>query len=285
MMQRIGTAVIGIPVGLAFVHWGAWPFTIFVLSLAVVGLWEFSSALRMKEIELIKEIAFPCVLVALVVAYCWPGAIVHLWGALWFSVVFGSLMFHIFIRRGQEIGVPSGWRTASVGGTVLGTLYVGLFSFVILLRNLDTESVMVSGLGVELSLGARLLFLLLLATWTTDATAYFVGKLIGKHKIAPEVSPGKTWEGACSGFVGAVIVVALMGGWFKFDWRDAIFLSLIVGVAGQVGDLCKSVIKRDVGVKDFGVLIPGHGGVLDRFDSLLINTPLVYLYAQVALMA
>jgi phosphatidate cytidylyltransferase len=147
---------------------------------------------------------------------------------------------------------------------VFSALYISMFAFPLLLRHWSAQG---EGAG-------RAIVLTLLATvWGTDATAYFVGTHMGKHPIAPQVSPGKTVEGALSGIAGGV-VAAVLCWWVLSAFKAAPSVPL-----PTVGDLGKSVLKRDLGIKDFGALIPGHGGVLDRFDSLLITAPLVYFTA------
>ena len=116
--------------------------------------------------------------------------------------------------------------------------------------------------------------------WICDTAAYFGGKLFGKHKLFERVSPKKTWEGAIAGFLFA-IAAAVAAKYILLDYftlQDAIVLGVVVGIFGQLGDLVESLLKRDAGAKDSSSLIPGHGGVLDRFDSLLFVSPLVYLY-------
>lgn len=132
------------------------------------------------------------------------------------------------------------------------------------------------------SLGFALTLILILMIWGNDVFAYFGGKTFGKHKMAPDISPKKTWEGFGSGFLGSLLV--LIGGWyFTQDVIDLTLLSMLpmvilVGVFGPVGDLAASKIKRYTGCKDSGNILPGHGGFFDRFDSLILVSPAVYVY-------
>jgi phosphatidate cytidylyltransferase len=141
--------------------------------------------------------------------------------------------------------------------TAFGVLWIaGGFAYVLLLRGLNH--------------GVALAILLLACTILADSFAYFVGKAVGRHKLAPHISPGKTIEGAVGGLIGSVIAALLVR--IYSDWmptKDAIILGLAIGIVGQWGDLFESVFKRDFRVKDSGRLLPGHGGILDRFDSLL----------------
>jgi phosphatidate cytidylyltransferase len=155
--------------------------------------------------------------------------------------------------------------------TLAPTLYVGLpLAAILLLR--------------EGTFGLQWLILAFAATFALDTGAYAVGRLIGKHKLAPSISPGKTWEGAAGGLlaaIGATIgLVALLGDITAAYWEAAL-LGAGIGVIGQVGDLAESKLKRIARVKDSGILIPGHGGLLDRLDSLVLVFPLVYYASKI----
>lgn len=128
--------------------------------------------------------------------------------------------------------------------------------------------------------GPFLIFLLFLVTWANDTAAYYVGSFWGRHHMAPRISPRKTWEGAVGGLVGSVAASFACRCWFleSLSWSDALSIGLLVGIAAPLGDLCESILKRSAGVKDSGGLIPGHGGVLDRVDSLIFTAPVIYYY-------
>lgn len=131
----------------------------------------------------------------------------------------------------------------------------------------------------------HLLFFALALNWVGDSAAYYVGRAIGKHKLAPRVSPGKSWEGAAASVCGAVIFGILYLGHFLPQiplWQVAI-IAAIANVAGQLGDLAESALKRGAGLKDSGTLLPGHGGFLDRLDSSLFALPVVYALYQLSL--
>ena len=114
--------------------------------------------------------------------------------------------------------------------------------------------------------------------WATDTFAYFVGRGCGKHKLSPILSPAKTVEGAIGGLLGAVGVGIIFGLWIHLPIFRAVGVGLIAGIVGQIGDLFESALKRELGIKDFGSVMPGHGGALDRFDSLLFVAPFAYLF-------
>jgi phosphatidate cytidylyltransferase len=127
--------------------------------------------------------------------------------------------------------------------------------------------------------GSKLLLMLFALVWINDAGAYFAGKSLGKRKFAPVISPNKTWEGAIGGFLATVILGMFIGGYSSiFTFRQGLFLGVLLGVIAPIGDLLESAIKRGAGVKDSGTLLPGHGGVLDRIDSVIFCAPVFYFY-------
>ncbi len=128
--------------------------------------------------------------------------------------------------------------------------------------------------------GIVLVFFLFLVTWANDTAAYYSGMRWGRHPMAPVVSPKKTWEGAAGGLLGSIAGAFACRAWFipSLSTADALWLGLLLGVAAPLGDLCESILKRSAGVKDSGSLIPGHGGILDRIDSLIFTTPAFYYY-------
>ena len=134
--------------------------------------------------------------------------------------------------------------------------------------------------GGEYTHAGAWVIMIFVTIWMCDTAAYFCGLYFGKHKLLERVSPKKTWEGAVAGFAAAVGAFVL-GQWWVLPYLtpgEAAVCGIIVGVFGQAGDLFESLLKRDAGVKDSSALIPGHGGVLDRFDSLMFVSPLLYLY-------
>ncbi len=149
-----------------------------------------------------------------------------------------------------------------------GVLYIGwLGSHLVLLRQLDN--------------GQDWVYLAVFATFANDTSAYFVGRAIGRTKLVPRISPGKTVEGSLGGILFGALGLVLLN-WalgLRVDVWPLIPLAVLVPVAAQLGDLAESLIKRGAGVKDAGVLVPGHGGVLDRLDSVLFAVPVVYYYA------
>ncbi len=126
--------------------------------------------------------------------------------------------------------------------------------------------------------GQKLLLFALVITWAGDTTAYFVGRAIGKHPLAPHISPKKTWEGSVGSMVGSLIVAWGFSYWIRIPFGHLVAMAVIGNVAGQMGDLLESAYKRSAGVKDSGGLLPGHGGVLDRIDALILCIPVIWYY-------
>lgn len=190
--------------------------------------------------------AFPALILLIALAAAWE---------------FGKLAAGAGVRFSRPLGLL--WLLG-------GALYIGLpLRYYLELRGLRE--------------GAAWVLLALLTTFANDTAAYASGRAAGRHPMAPLISPGKTWEGAAGGLIAAVIACAVLAALFGLPEGPWPLLGLGIGVAAQAGDLLESALKRRAGVKDAGGLVPGHGGVLDRFDSLVLVAPLVYHYSQWAL--
>jgi phosphatidate cytidylyltransferase len=171
---------------------------------------------------------------------------------------------------------PSGKPLSSVAITSFGILYAGLFSYIYAVRYHDY--------AVGAAAGTALVFLPILLTWSTDVGAYAFGRTFGKKKLIPSVSPGKTVEGAIGGLGLAIVICLLYVRFVLMPYaqlgltiQGAVLFAIIVSVAAQTGDLAESLLKREAGVKDSSRILPGHGGILDRFDSLLFVMPIAFL--------
>ncbi len=169
------------------------------------------------------------------------------------------------LSRRQKEGAFATWAW-----TIAGILYIGwLLSHMVALRGLED--------------GRNWVFFVLFVTWLSDTTAFFAGRRLGRHKLAPNISPGKTWEGAIGGIGGAIAMSVLFFTPTPFQLPLAYWqvmpLSIGVSVLGQAGDVVESLLKRNMGAKDSGTLMPGHGGILDRMDSMIFAGVLVYYYA------
>jgi phosphatidate cytidylyltransferase len=128
------------------------------------------------------------------------------------------------------------------------------------------------------SYGPRLLLFALVLTWAADTAAYFVGRAVGKHPLAPHLSPKKTWEGSVGSMIGSLLIACAFSFWISIPLLHLLAMAVLGNVAGQMGDLLESAYKRSAGVKDSGGLLPGHGGVLDRIDALILCIPVIWYY-------
>ena len=241
-------------------------FTVVVCLMALLGVIEFFRLTGVSSVRSITAFGVVLTLGLVLMPYCNYRYCVPL---LLSIVTLGSFVLTV-------------WRDISPGRFIrwawmlLGSLYIGwLLSIFVELRN-------VTGFMGMPELGRNLVFLALLATFASDTFAYFTGKAIGRHKMAPVVSPGKTWEGAAGGVAGAILV-----GWIvTLNWPlqlpFLLWQSLLMGgcisIFGQLGDLAESLLKRLADTKDSGTLIPGHGGALDRMDSILPAGVVVYVF-------
>jgi phosphatidate cytidylyltransferase len=177
----------------------------------------------------------------------------------------------------QLLRPPEGHPTQSWALTLGASLWLGwLLCHFILIRDLSP----IFGLGT----GTRWLTITFLVTWINDSAAYFVGKALGRHPCCPYLSPKKTWEGTAGGWLAGIAATIALGTWLvDLPWLHGLGLGALVATIAPFGDLAKSMVKRQMQVKDFSGLIPGHGGMFDRIDSLLFVAPLVYYYVTLVL--
>lgn len=276
---RLLVAGIGIPLGVALVWAGGMLLAAVLALLAVGAADEFYSMARRKGLFPQRWLGLTGVVVVIAAVAVDPRFTV-LAGAGWLVVVAVALLALSMViwRPG-----PAGPAMASAGVTLLGFVYGGgTLAFALLLRTLP-EGVGGGPLGVRWE-GAFVLMFPLIVTWMGDSCAYFAGRRFGKRKLIPLVSPKKTVEGGIGGLLGAVGTAALLhvlvlstipGLGLTLHW--VLVIGFILGCTAQVGDLAESVLKREAGVKDSGSLLPGHGGILDRFDAILFNVPLCWI--------
>ncbi len=273
---RLLVAAVGIPVGFLVVWTGGWVLGAAALLFALGGAWEFIGIARAGGRRPFAWIVLPstALLVGLAV---WTGSYAA-WSGLALAVLllvaFVSLLLTLRYRG------TNGEPLAGVGSTLLGIVYVALpFAFVPFLREHPEAAAVAPGWA-----GTFLVVFPLMVTWLGDSSAYFGGRFWGNRKLFPSVSPSKTVEGALTGLVGSVIGGALvtafllpvMGGGMSLSIAGGAAFALLIGVVGQLGDLVESLLKREAGVKDSGTFLPGHGGILDRFDAVLFTLPLTY---------
>jgi phosphatidate cytidylyltransferase len=251
MITRI---IVGLILGAAAVLvivQGGWIYFVAMALLALLGMLEFYRITRPYH---------PATLAGLIAAglmlFCaWYRTPVGVLGSLGLGL---GLTFAVVAWGGPRPGV-----TGRMAATMLGPLWVAYgFSHLLMMRRLDE--------------GMALVLTVVFGTWAGDTMAYFVGKFFGSTPMAPRLSPKKTWEGYAGGVLGTVIMVVFIGLYTDLTPSESLLVGLAIAVVGPLGDLFESLIKRDVDVKDAGSFLPGHGGVLDRFDALLFSAVAVY---------
>ncbi|HXV58201.1 MAG TPA: phosphatidate cytidylyltransferase [Gaiellaceae bacterium] len=260
LLTRIAVAAAGLPVVLFAAYYGGW---------ALFALAAAASLLALHELYRMARSLRPLVLAG------YAGALAAVLGATlggpeWMVAGAGLALLLAFVFAAVSETRQS--TTVAVGTTVLGAVWIGLgLGHLVLLRDLDPD-------------GRLLLITVLVTVFAADTFAYLGGRLAGRHRMAPAISPGKTWEGFVAGLVGGVLAtwVALNDEPIAIVGWEAFFLGGVIVLAAVCGDLFESMVKRDLGVKDSGRVLLGHGGVLDRIDSLVFAGPAAY-YAVLAL--
>ena len=254
--KRIGTALVAAPAAI-YVFWrGEELFALCMLFLAGVAWYEYSRMMKNRAIRTAPITGGFFVLAT--VGLTWTQGLQHM-GILTFGAM--AVLMSMTVLNYENFAVHD------AAYNLFGIIYIGVpFAHFIMLRQFPDV------------IGMKLFALAMLGTWACDTTAYFGGTRWGRHKLCPPVSPAKSVEGALFGFLGCVLASLLVGFYMNILWRDSFFCGCLVGVACQIGDLAESAIKRHMGVKDSGQFFPGHGGVLDRVDSLLFSVPTAYYY-------
>ena len=284
-MKRILTAAVLIPIVLVLVFLGPrwqWLFTLAVAAVAALAGWEYMELSRRCGANPPRIATMVALLALFAVDFEWPDLTPALFGILGL----GLLVYCTFFKPVEE-------TIADASASIFCLLYTGLT-----LLALPTLR--------EQANGPSLVAFLLFVVWAGDTAAYYAGRAWGRHKMAPKLSPGKSWEGAIASVAGSMVIAAVLASLATVmqessnsvvvSWLERVFpsavlsypyeiwywvgLAAVINVAGQVGDLAESALKRSAGVKDSGNLLPGHGGVLDRIDALLLAGPVLW-YAQV----
>lgn len=252
LLTRALVGILGVPLAILVVYYDGVPLLVSLIILSLLGLHEFYRMTRMYRPNLLAG---------------YIGAAFIIWGA-YDSQMLGMLrgLIVLFVLT-FILHAVRGLKTEMLGEmavTFFGAFYVSVgFAFFMLLRGVDN--------------GISLAIVVLLATWTSDTVAYAVGHFYGHRRITPVASPNKTLEGTAAGFIGTILVVLVAGkslGWME-AWQSFV-LGLTIALAAPLGDLFESYLKRASQVKDAGTIIPGHGGILDRFDSLLFASAAAY---------
>jgi len=258
LKKRLLTALWSIPLLIIIVWFGTPWFTILVVIWGLLAAFEFYRIIAISKVPPLTYLGLAWVLLFIISPHFSYDFLTPL---LLTSAMVLSLIW-LLLRRQKEAAFTS-WAW-----TIAGILYIGwLLSYLV---------------ALNLEGGRNWVFFALFTTFVSDSAAFFIGRALGKHHLAPQVSPGKTWEGAIAGVFGAIIISLLFTLptplHLPLGYGQAILLGLLISVFGQLGDLAESLFKRNMGVKDSGKLMPGHGGILDRNDSIVFAGVVVYYY-------
>ncbi len=267
MRTRISSALLAIPLLVAVLALGGKILLIVLTAVSTIALWEFYNTFHTTDVR-------PFYMIGIL-----TGAIINITMGVYSNaaltyvtaaVVFCTLTCFVAMIAQNKA------RILDLGVTLLGLIYVSLLmSMIFLIYSMDH--------------GPIIIWLVFIIAWIGDTFAYFVGINFGKHKLCPEISPKKSVEGAIGGIFGSVLGTLVFGlivhriTGLKVHNLRLIPISLIGGIMAQMGDLAASLLKRYANIKDFGKLMPGHGGILDRFDSILFTTPVIYYIIEIGL--
>ncbi|MFN2746258.1 MULTISPECIES: phosphatidate cytidylyltransferase [Bacillus] len=256
MKQRILTGVIAAAIFLPLVIFGELPFTLLVYAMGIIALFEL---LRMKGMKLLSVPGVISLLLLGVLLY--PG---RLGGGVNLGISKGETVFlAVLLLLAYTVLSKNAFTFDEAGFIALAAVYIGFgFYYFIEIRNI----------------GLSYVFFAIGVVWSTDSGAYFIGKAIGKRKLWPEISPNKTVEGFWGGILTAVVFSSIFQAvtGFPHAYLFVLLLTVLLSIVGQIGDLAESAFKRHYDVKDSGRILPGHGGMLDRFDSFLFVMPVLY---------
>ena len=276
--QRVLTAMVLIPSVVAAIWWGpTWLVAVLCALVALSAVLEFFSIAEHAGFHAYR--LWTCLAAVGIVAQQWYAAraasISRLSELLYHPRaprVNLELVLFLFVLGLAVIAVssqrPLGEILSSVSVSAAGLIFVVLpFSAVVRLHGVDV-------------LGRDLLLFTLVLVWAGDTASYFVGRAMGRWKMAPQISPNKTWEGAIANFLVSLLVAAVFGRWSQIPPAHLLAMGATASVTGQIGDLLESACKRSAGVKDSGAMLPGHGGMLDRIDALILAAPAVWYYFE-----
>lgn len=267
LLPRVLTAVIGIPVVLALIHIGSLPYAAFVLTIITLALYEYYILMRMggKPVQGPTLFTLGLILPAVLLFDHYSTAQAggdNFAGSVITLAVIAALVYEILSRKKY---------LERVGFTLLGLFMISWCLFhLIALRDIRPD-------------GEALTFMLIVTVWVMDTAAYAFGRFFGKRQLTT-ISPKKTWEGALAGFVSAILMTLLFRMFMK-EPVSVVFAAsagVLIGVFGQLSDIAESMLKRAAGAKDSSNLLPGHGGILDRFDSYIFLAPIIYYFTVYA---
>lgn len=284
MLLRIATAAVLIPLVVVLVWWGP-PEVLAAVAAAValMALWEFFTLGERMGMPGFRKWTMACAAGIFFAQYMAGtvethslagGAVLMRGGAL--AAVTVEMVLLVFLFGAVSIGLatrrPIHDVLPAIAISSAGLLFVALpFSYLVRVNEIEGAS-LAGG-----RIGRQLVLFTLCMIWAGDMLAYFVGKSLGRMPMAPVLSPKKTWEGAIANFIASLLVAVFFARWMQFDTVNLLVIAGLANIAGQAGDLIKSSYKRGAVVKDSGTILPGHGGMLDRIDSLILAAPVVWV--------
>lgn len=262
--KRVIVSIVAIPIILAATYLGGYYFFTFVAVVGLISFYEFYLLAKNKEANV--NFIWGSIIIFFLLLNQFKGFLEP--SILILIASISLLVFELLRNKGSAI--------FNLGATFLGMFYIGL-----LLSSLIALREFYPGID-DYNKGGFLIISIFISIWIGDSAAYYGGTSLGKHKLFPRVSPKKSWEGAIFGFIFSIGAMILA----KFIMLDflslliSVIIGVIIGTVGQIGDLVESLLKRDSAIKDSSSLIPGHGGFLDRFDSLIFSAPVIWLYLK-----
>ena len=290
LARRVAFGVVAAPIAIAIVMYGGAPLAALLAIASALGAWEFFRIARASGQTPFDDVGIAIAGLLPLLVHARYLQLYDPNGKL-SAVEIASLVILALLALAIWARGVAGKPMSAVGSTLLGIVYTGgMLSFAYAIRYHEyafaPANLTLGGKSLTVPSGGLLLLLPLLTTWASDIGAYAVGRTMGRRKLIPSVSPGKTVEGAIGGLVGSVLVAWLLtqfvlrpAAQLDFRWRPlgVVVVGALISVAAQIGDLAESLLKREAGVKDASKIIPGHGGVLDRVDSLLFVLPVSFV--------
>lgn len=276
MKTRILTAAVALPILIAsialpsYYPQSVWLFVIIAAIALAAGLFEFYSLTKKLELKADAAVGYiGAVILFLTFLVDAPAKAPDL-----LLLALALFIIGVLISQAFRFQVDFSKMLTGIGVTILGVLYVAFLGGFLVSTRIGFEG--------HPYLSTHLLGYFFLVLMGSDTGAYFTGRALGKHKLAPKMSPGKTWEGLIGGIVAAAAFAALATYWFfpELPYQYSIPLGIVMAVVGVLGDLAESAMKRGANAKDAASVLPGHGGFLDRLDSLLLNAPILYYFAK-----
>lgn len=260
--------IVGVPIALLFIYLGNPWFGIFSTIIMLIGIKEFYLLIAKKDFSPNYQLGY---LFTILVSFSY-----YFLYKDFSQIIIFEIIGLVLVACTLELFRRKKYPVANVSFTVLGVLYVSvLLGSIIALRELDNLN------------SSNVVLAMLVSIWCCDSAAFFFGTWFGKQKIMPKISPNKSWVGSFSGFFASILVFVIFSHFNKLGDNlyliDAIVIGMISGLFGQIGDFFESMLKRDMGVKDSGTILQGHGGILDRFDSLIFVSPIIYIYILISM--